>query len=245
MIKKDGATKKIVYLALAIAISLILFTPAGSQALSITKENVIDLTNKSRLDNGAAVVVEHPNLTQAAQAKAEDMIKRQYWAHYYNGEKPWDWMKRANYNYIEAGENLAIDFTDAEAMNQAWLDSQSHRRNMLNGKYQHIGVGIASGWFKDHNTIIVVQMFGRTSEAVTQREKEVFSSKIEVSGDSLELVNEEVASNDNNFSSQLKNFLNNIGEKTIDINTIIKQSVDNSMNWLASNLFYGFRVFAN
>jgi uncharacterized protein YkwD len=246
MIKKDGATKKLVFLGLAVAISLILFTPGDSYALSITKENVIDLTNKSRLENGSGVVVEHPNLTQAAQAKADDMINRQYWAHYYNGEKPWDWMKRAGYEYIEAGENLAIDFTEAKTMNQAWLDSESHRRNMLNSKYQDIGVGIASGWFEDHDTIIVVQMFGRTSEQVVQKKKDVISSKIEVSGDSLDLETEEVATNNNNnFTNKLRGFFEGIGQKTISLNNVFNQAVSNSISWIGNNLFYDFRVFAD
>jgi uncharacterized protein YkwD len=245
MIKKDGAIYKLTSYTLVLLIVFILAAPASSYALSITKENVIDLTNKSRLENGVSAVIEHPALTKAAQNKADDMIMRQYWAHYYNGQKPWDWMKDAGYEYIQAGENLAIDFTDAKTMNQAWLDSESHRANMLNGNYQHIGIGIASGWFKDHNTIIVVQMFGRTNEKIDKAKQDVFSSKVEVSGDNLNFGTEEVAVSQNTIADRLRNILASIGSNVSRVFSFAKQVADNSLGWVNNQLLSGYHVFAD
>jgi len=42
----------------------------------------------------------------------------------------------------------------------AWMNSPTHRENIVNPTYKDIGVGIASGDYEGHQTIIVVQMFG-------------------------------------------------------------------------------------
>jgi len=243
MIKKDGAITRLTSYLLVTLLVFILLSPNQGWTLSITKENVIDLTNRSRLENGSSTLIEHPALTEAATNKAEDMIERQYWAHYYQGEKPWDWMEKAGYKYIQAGENLAIDFTDANIMNQAWLDSQSHRRNMLNSKYQHIGVGIASGWYKDHNTIIVVQMFGRTSNG--DNSKSVDSSKIEVSGDDYNYENNQIDQNKTSFSGKFKNILNYIGIKSKQAFNSINQAGSSLVAWISNSIYSGYRVFAD
>ncbi len=243
MIKKDGAVTRLTSYIVTLVVVFILLSPNQGWALSITRENVIDLTNKSRLENGAPAVIEHPALTEAAQNKANDMIDRQYWAHYYNGEKPWDWMKDAGYKYIQAGENLAIDFTDVEVMNQAWLDSESHRKNMLNDKYQHIGIGIASGWFEDHNTIIVVQMFGKTDEEF--KPESVNSSQIEVSGDSLELENDSSLEDSTSLIDNFKNSLSYIGEKASQVFGTLGQASSSLASWLGDSIASGYRVFAD
>jgi len=63
-----------------------------------------------------------------------------------------------NYNYKYAGENLAIDFIDSSQVIEAWLNSPSHRANLLNQNYQEIGVAVVSGNLEGYETTLVVQV---------------------------------------------------------------------------------------
>jgi hypothetical protein len=111
-----------------------------------------------------------PQLTAAAQQKAADMFNRDYWAHITpTGEQPWSFISSAGYTYLYAGENLARDFSDPQAVVSAWLASPSHRDNLLNPNYQDLGVSVQTGLLNGVQTTLVVQMFGqRRSESDTQ-----------------------------------------------------------------------------
>lgn len=130
-------------------------------ATPITRNSIVELTNNQRAQLGVSALKPNYALTMAAQNKAEDMLRSGYWEHYHNGKTPWDWMREAGYKFSSAGENLAIDFEDADSLLNAWMDSTTHRQNLINPAFEEIGVGIAQGWFNDHETIIVVQMFGK------------------------------------------------------------------------------------
>ena len=252
MLKRKGKIRKgltaITLLAL-FSLLVLLFNPINVSALSITKENVIRLTNQARVDEGLNSLVEDLRLTEAAQNKAEDMINRGYWAHFYQGEKPWDWMKEAGYTFIDAGENLAIDFTEAEDMHQAWIDSPSHRDNLLGSSYQDIGIGVAQGWFEDHNTIIVVQMFGRSSEPnqvqgidSEPQSNEAFSGE-ELAGIETDLVMNSQANP--TLKDRTRGIFTQIGERSLSLWDSIKGAGQSSVAWLSSRILPGFSVSAD
>jgi len=96
-------------------VSLGAAVPAFSSA--ITPKNIISLTNSSRIEYKLTALSVSPMLAKAAQAKAENMLKEGYFAHNSpSGATPWDFIKAQNYNYIVAGENLAVNFTQAESV---------------------------------------------------------------------------------------------------------------------------------
>ncbi len=122
---------------------------------------LVDLANEDRIDNSLSHLTVNPILEEAAKMKAEDMAAKGYFAHYGpDGSAPWDWMKKAGYQFIYAGENLAIDFSDSEDVNTAWLHSPTHRANILNSKFTEIGIATTKGFYNGRETIYVVQMFG-------------------------------------------------------------------------------------
>ncbi len=137
--------------------------PAYSSA--ITVDNIISLTNQSRQDNQLGVLVENSVLNTAAQAKADDMLKNGYFSHNTpDGRTPWDFITKAGYSYLMAGENLAVNFTEAENVETAWMNSPGHKANILNKNFEQIGIGIAQGEYQGHTAIFVVQMFGTPVE---------------------------------------------------------------------------------
>ena len=136
-----------------------------ASSAAITTENIISLTNESRLAYGLAALSENQQLKAAAQAKAEDMLAKGYFAHNTpDGKTPWDFIVSAGYTYLQAGENLAVNFLDAEDVEAAWMNSPGHKANILNKHFQEIGIGIAQGTYQGHNAIFVVQEFGLAAQ---------------------------------------------------------------------------------
>ena len=72
---------------------------------------LVDLVNQNRNSTGLRTLRQSPILAQAATMKARDMAEKGYFAHTSpDGKKPWYWFTQAGYNFIYAGENLAINF---------------------------------------------------------------------------------------------------------------------------------------
>ncbi|KKR55940.1 hypothetical protein A2434_01985 [Candidatus Woesebacteria bacterium RIFOXYC1_FULL_41_14] len=130
-------------------------------AANISPEEVIRLTNVKRAENGLAPLAQNSTLSQAALAKGNDMLSKGYWAHFApDGTSPWTFFLNFGYKYKYAGENLARDFSDASSAVNAWMNSPTHRENILNANYQDIGIGVVEGNLLGADTTIIVQFFG-------------------------------------------------------------------------------------
>jgi hypothetical protein len=119
------------------------------------------LTNDARLANGATTLAENKLLDQAATLKAQDMAGKSYFAHTSpEGKTPWYWFNLVGYEYLYAGENLAVNFSDSADVTAAWMNSPTHRANIVNRNYREIGTGIATGTYKGTQVVFVAQLFG-------------------------------------------------------------------------------------
>ncbi len=128
---------------------------------SFSAQQIIDLTNAQRVQNGLGPLTYNGMLASAAAAKAQDMFTVNYWAHNSPlGKTPWSFITGAGYRYVYAGENLARDFNDAGSVVGAWMNSPSHRENILDSNFKEIGVAVADGKLTGIDGILVVQMFG-------------------------------------------------------------------------------------
>jgi|GEM_PF-1366019 len=128
----------------------------------VSKTDLVQMINQERKAIGLNQLSENVKLNQAAQLKALDMIKNQYFAHISpTGITPWFWFKKTGYNYTYAGENLAIGFTESYDVYNAWFDSDSHRENFLNKNYNEVGTAVLETNFQGNSTIVVVQLFGK------------------------------------------------------------------------------------
>ncbi len=139
---------------------------------NITKQQVIDLTNKERQGYGDAVVKENTLLDKAAEEKAQDMFAKNYWAHISpSGKTPWFWMQRTGYSYVYAGENLARGYSTSQDVMNAWMISKmGHKENILNNNYREIGVAVEDGVINGERTTLVVQMFGTPINPLAKRD---------------------------------------------------------------------------
>ncbi len=144
----------------------------SQQYASVLASVLVDLTNDDRSSNELHTLKVNPVLQIAAQAKADDMAAKGYFAHVSpEGRDPWYWIQHAGYSFDYAGENLAVDFSDSTDVERAWMNSPSHRDNLLNGHYTEIGIATAEGMYQGHRTTFVVQEFGRPSIAAVTRHK--------------------------------------------------------------------------
>ncbi len=122
---------------------------------------IVNETNNERASDALPALRRNATLDAAAKLKAEHMAKNEYFAHYSpDGVSPWYWFGQVDYNFVHAGENLAIHFTDSGEVVDAWMDSPTHRANIMNGDYVEIGVGTAEGRYEGFSTVYVVQLFG-------------------------------------------------------------------------------------
>ena len=115
------------------------------------------LINQERADRGLGELKLNDKLNTSAQLKANDMKEFDYWAHDNpNGTEPWHFFKLAGYEYERSGENLAKCFDTPEQTVKAWMNSPTHKDNIL-GDFTETGFG---SYYRG-NCLVVVNHFGK------------------------------------------------------------------------------------
>lgn len=118
-------------------------------------------TNNDRVLNGVPLLIENPLLSRAAQMKADDMLQRGYYSHTTpEGYTPLYWLDLVGYQYLNAGENLDLTYVQTEEdIQTAWMNSPSHRANLLFPAFTEIGVGVASGEYQGMQVTFAVELY--------------------------------------------------------------------------------------
>lgn len=136
--------------------------PLDFAETNLTVEGVVTETNKHREQLGRTPLHINKKLNLAAQAKLDDMFRQQYFEHESpDGKRPADVIKAAGYDYIVVGENLALgNYKTDEILVQAWMDSPGHRANIIDTKFNEIGVAVGKGTYQGREVWLAVQEFG-------------------------------------------------------------------------------------
>ncbi len=130
-------------------------------ATNISSQDLLVYTNNERAEYGLPSLTMNPALSKAAESKANDMFVYDYWAHTSpSGKEPWDFIVASGYDYLYAGENLAVDFAESKSVVNAWDQSPSHKANLINDNYSEVGFAVVNGELEGRKTTLVVQMFG-------------------------------------------------------------------------------------
>lgn len=149
----------------AITILLVNLVIRPVLASEISTPTLFELTNRARLAQGLGQLNYSEQLEQAAQTKGLDMLDKGYFDHFGpTGETPWQFMEEAGYQYLYGGENLAVGFSGANEVLDAWLASPTHRQNLLEEQFSDIGIAVVPAWVDGLPDLIVVQMFGSLAE---------------------------------------------------------------------------------
>lgn len=138
-----------------LATILFLITTITMFGFSKDQEVILKLVNKERKHKGLNPVKLSKKLNNLAKLKSEDMSNHNYFSH--NSPKygsPFNLMKKYNVKYMTAAENIAKGQDTPEYVVRCWMESKGHRKNILNPRFQEMGVS------RDpHGNNIWTQMF--------------------------------------------------------------------------------------
>jgi uncharacterized protein YkwD len=123
--------------------------PAPPPSSGTKEAQVLQLTNNERQKAGCGPLRTNSALTRAADGHAVDMVLNHYFDHTsLDGRSPFDRMKAAGFTGGAMAENIAVGYSSAAAVVEGWMNSEGHRRNILNCDYTMIGIGYDSGRVK-------------------------------------------------------------------------------------------------
>lgn len=136
-----------------------------AQAADIRQDTVFQAVNAERAAQSLKPLKQNQELAKAAQAKADDMVKLSYFAHRSpQGKNVWSFIFKTKALPTVAGENLAKGFKTTESTVTAWMNSPSHRANILDRGYTDAGIGVATGSVNGKSVVYVVQVFGEFTQ---------------------------------------------------------------------------------
>lgn len=135
--------------------------PLGERLIAaVLPGTLFALANQDRAAAGASTLTYNPLLEQAAKLKAEDMATKGYFAHVTpTGETPLYFLNQVGYRYKNVGENLGLNYNDAQSVETAWLNSPKHKEALLYTQFTEVGIGVSSGTYQGMPATFVVALF--------------------------------------------------------------------------------------
>jgi uncharacterized protein YkwD len=140
----------------------------GQTRNETVRARVVELVNVARSKRrkcgaerfaAAPPLTTHRDLNEAATRHSRDMARRKYFDHRgSDGSQPKARVMRAGYQPRLTGENIAYGPVSAEEVVAGWLASPGHCANIMDARFKHIGVGVATG--SKRGQIYWVQAFG-------------------------------------------------------------------------------------
>ncbi|RPF52257.1 CAP domain-containing protein [Aquisalibacillus elongatus] len=105
-------------------------------------EEVVRLTNQERTKNGLSELKIDQELNNVAQTKSVDMADNGYFSHQSpTYGSPFEMLDQFGVDYTVAAENIAAGQKSPEQVVKQWMNSEGHRKNILNDSVTHIGIG--------------------------------------------------------------------------------------------------------
>jgi uncharacterized protein YkwD len=137
----------------------------GKIFLNEKEKKTFALHNAARRQHHRPTLCVHPALEKAARSHSEDMIRRDYFSHDTKGrnEDAEQRIKRFDYtpqgfSFYMVGENIALgsgSSGEPDSIMRSWMNSDGHRRNILNNKFREVGIGTETGNWKGNDGVTV------------------------------------------------------------------------------------------
>ena len=126
----------------------------STMALSAAEQQLLDLINGYRQQNGLSALAPSPNLSRAAAWMSEDLTANNLWSHNDStGRSPFKRVVDCGHGSSGVGENIARTNSAQGAFN-LWLSSPGHNANMLNSRWTVAGIGQAGSiWTADFGSL--------------------------------------------------------------------------------------------
>lgn len=157
-----------------IVVLFVLFLPVEvfmlPDVLKQEQLEIMALINDLRGEQNLNVMVAHNKLNMSSYAKANDMASHEYFSHVSPDGRGLDYfLKQSGYDYKVAGENLAMGFSSAKDVVEAWIKSPTHYANLIDSQYEDFGIGLETGGYKGRQTVYVAAHFGVLKEGAKQQ----------------------------------------------------------------------------
>ncbi|MFI6991488.1 CAP domain-containing protein [Nonomuraea wenchangensis] len=119
--------------------------PPGGAVGSAEENEVVRLVNAERSKAGCGPLTHDAQLRAAAFGHSDDMAKQNYFSHTSkDGRSFTDRIRAAGFTGGSAwAENIAFGQTSPASVMESWMNSAGHKANILNCRYNLIGVGAA------------------------------------------------------------------------------------------------------
>ena len=105
-------------------------------------QRILELVNIERTSRGLDPLLIDDQLDQAANFHNDEMVKADRLSHQLPGEDDLgDRVTATGYDWRLVGENIAAGYATPEAVVEGWMNSSGHKKNILNPKFTHIGIG--------------------------------------------------------------------------------------------------------
>lgn len=112
---------------------------------TFSEKRMFDLVNEERQKRGIKPLVWDEKRAEVGRKHSEDMFRRGYFSHYSpEGKDVGDKLEEAGISYTVAGENLALA-PDVSRAHTGLMNSEGHRRNILDPAFHKIGIGAVDG----------------------------------------------------------------------------------------------------
>jgi uncharacterized protein YkwD len=167
-------------------------TPATMERLQALDAAVLIQLNATRVAHGLRPLVVSGQLETAAVAHSREMLEGGFFAHDTPGGSSFvqrlkHYYTPTGYSSWSAGENLIYSSAalDANQAIRVWLDSPSHRENMLDPTWHEVGIGSlyapsAGGTFGGDPTWVITMDFGtRTGTVAAAKRVTVVKTRAE------------------------------------------------------------------
>ena len=106
-----------------------------------SKSELLNIINRFRLENARTPLQIEPKLTQAAKQHALSMLRDDFFNHVSpSGSTLRSRVNITGYKWRLLGENLAAGMSPPHEVVRSWINSKSHRKNLLMKEFIHAGI---------------------------------------------------------------------------------------------------------
>ncbi|CAN7443455.1 CAP domain-containing protein [Rossellomorea sp. LjRoot5] len=108
-----------------------------------SEQQIFDITNVIRHQFGEDTLKWDEETAQIARGHSKEMFEKNYFSH----DSPTigdlsQRLEQGGVRFKTAGENIASQYTDAPEAVHGWLNSEGHRKILLEQDFTHLGVGV-------------------------------------------------------------------------------------------------------
>lgn len=144
------------------------FALPNTYAAGLSASEIVSSINKERTSRGLNALNINPKLTQAAQNRSAVLARAGRIFHVSaRKDTPWAELSQVGYTYTLAGENLALGIEAPSELASRWMASPTHRENILEAKFEDIGIGITTGYYEGQLMSYVVSYYGQKKAGAT------------------------------------------------------------------------------